>query len=200
MTLILAAKTRDWERTGEQGASGSAARVLIAFCRREVILKLFFAAPALLLLAAPATAAPIGPDAPRCQSGGPALLVSLRGLKSRDGLVRVWLYGANPSDFLKKGRKMHRVELRPSATAMDVCLAVPGPGRYAVAVRHDTNGDRDSDMGDGGGFSRNPRISLVKLKPSYKDVAFNVGPGVHRVPVVMQYRRGLSIGPLRQSG
>lgn len=153
-----------------------------------------------LTLSTPAGAAPLGPDAARCKTGGPALLVSLRGLKSRVGLVRVWLFGSNPSDFLKKGRKMHRVELPATATAMDVCLAVPGPGRYAVAVRHDTNADRDSDFGDGGGFSRNPKISLVNLRPSYKDVAFNVGPGVHRVPVVMQYRHGLSVGPVRQGG
>lgn len=163
-------------------------------------MKLSVAFAALLLLAVPTSAAPVGPDAPRCKSGGPALLVNLRGLKSRAGLVRVWLFGSNPADFLKKGRKINRVELPASAETMDVCLAVPGPGRYAVVVRHDTNGDRDSDMSDGGGFSRNPKVSLLRLRPNYKDVAFNVGHGVHRVPVVMQYRRGLSIGPVRQGG
>ena len=155
---------------------------------------------ALSLATVPAGAAPLGPDAPRCRSGGPALVVSLRGLKSRVGLVRVWLFGPNPSDFLKKGRRLHRVDLPASATAMDVCLAVPGPGRYAVVARHDINSNRDSDMGDGGGFSRNPKVSLISLRPNYKDVAFNVGPGLHRVPIVMNYRQGLSVGPVRRGG
>lgn len=156
--------------------------------------------PALIAAPAPAAAAPVGPDAPRCQAGADALLVSVTGLKSRAGTLRVQLYGADPADFLAKGKKLRRIDVPVTDQSMDVCVALPQPGRYAVAVRHDANGDRKSGWNDGGGFSRNPRVSLTALKPKHAQVAFSVGPGVHRVPVVMQYRHGLAIGPIRQGG
>jgi len=165
------------------------------------MLKYFAVCAALLSFSVPASAAPVGPDAAACRpgSGANAIVVSVGGLKARVGLLRVWLFGPNPKDFLARGKKLRRVELPASASAMDVCIALPKPGRYAVAVRHDTNGNRDSDLSDGGGFSRNPKVSLANLKPAHKDVAFNVGPGVHRVPVTMLYRRGLSIRPIKSS-
>ena len=164
------------------------------------MLKLPFAIAAVLLAAAPAVAVPVGPDAPRCRAGNNALLVSVSGLKSRAGTLRVQLYGANPADFLAKGKKLRRIDVPVRADAMDVCVAVPQPGRYAVAVRHDADANRKSGWNDGGGFSRNPQISLSSLTPKYRQVAINVPPGVHRVPVVMQYRRGLSIGPVGRRG
>ena len=54
---------------------------------------------------------------------------------------------------------------------------MPRAGRYAVAVRHDVDGD-GNDWGDGGGFSRNPKLSLLNLKPKYQNVAIPVGYGV----------------------
>ena len=79
---------------------------------------------------------------------------------------------------------------------MRVCIAVPNPGTYAVAVRHDVDGDNASgDWSDGGGFSRNPRLSLLNLRPRFNDVAVNVGQGTLGVNVVLNYRSGLSIRP-----
>ena len=72
---------------------------------------------------------------------------------------------------------------------------MPGPGRYAVAVRHDSDGNGRSGWSDGGGFSRNPSVSLVSLRPSYDRVAFNVGRGVAGVNITLLYRYGLSIRP-----
>lgn len=154
------------------------------------------------LLAVPAGATAVGPDAARCRAGAPgdALLVSVSGLKSRSGTVRVQLYGASAADFLAKGKRLHRVDVPVSATRMDVCVALPAPGRYAVAVRHDADANKKSGWNDGGGFSRNPKVTLTSLKPKHSEVAFNVSGGVHRVPVVMQYRQGLSIGPIRKAG
>ncbi|HZF43627.1 MAG TPA: DUF2141 domain-containing protein [Sphingomonadaceae bacterium] len=166
------------------------------------MLKTPFALAAILFAAIPASAVPLGPDAPRCVAGAAnnALLVHITGLKSRGGTVRVQLYGSNAADFLAKGKKLRRIDVPVRGTSMDVCVAVPQPGRYAVAVRHDADADRKSGWNDGGGFSRNPAISLGNLRPKYGQVAINVGPGVHRVPVVMQYRRGLSIGPVLKQG
>jgi uncharacterized protein (DUF2141 family) len=77
-----------------------------------------------------------------------------------------------------------------------VCVPVPGPGRYAVAVRHDSDGNGRSGWSDGGGFSRNPRVTLMNLRPSYDSVAFNVGRGVAGVNITLLYRYGLSIRPV----
>ena len=152
---------------------------------------------ALGLPAAPAAAA-LGPDAAACQSGAnrPAVLVNVNGFKSRSGRVRVQVY--NASNFLMKGQRVRRIDLPVTAAAMPVCVALPGPGTYAVAVRHDVDGDNAKrDWDDGGGFSRNPKVTLVDLKPSFSEVAIPIGNDVRAVSVTLNYRRGLSIGPVR---
>ena len=40
-----------------------------------------------------------------------------------------------------------------STAAMDICIAVPRAGRYAVAVHHDINGNGDKDANDGGAYA-----------------------------------------------
>ena len=143
--------------------------------------------------------AALGPDAASCRQGAnePAVLVNVTGFKTRAGRVRVQLYGSNPADFLEKGRKLRRIDLPVTGTGpMRVCVAVPKPGNYAIAVRHDTDGNGKSGWNDGGGFSRNPRISLTNLKPKYEQVAIAVDNGVTPVDVVLNYRHGLSIKPI----
>lgn len=155
-------------------------------------------AAALAAGAAPARAA-LGPDAAACSPGAnrPALLVSVNGFKNRVGKLRIQLYGSNPAEFLERGKKMKRIDLPVTrAGAMNVCVAVPKPGTYAIAVRHDADNNGKSNWNDGGGFSNNPKLSLLKLKPSHRATAVNVGPGIRTVPVVLNYRSGLSIAPI----
>jgi len=151
-----------------------------------------------LAAAAPASAS-LGPDAPVCSAGGPALLVSVNGFKARSGRLRVQLYGDNPNTFLAKGARLKRIDLPVTAGTMNVCVAVPHPGTYAIAVRHDVNGDNSKgDWSDGGGFSNNPSLSLLHLKPSLRQTAVNVGNGVKPVSITLLYRHGFSIGPAGQ--
>ncbi|MDB5699326.1 MAG: hypothetical protein JWN69_2130 [Alphaproteobacteria bacterium] len=141
--------------------------------------------------------AALGPDAALCQAetGRPAVLVTISGFKVPAGEVRVQLYPAN-STFLSKGKWLRRIDLPVKGPGpMRVCVAVPKPGDYAIAVRHDTK-DNGSDWNDGGGFSRNPKLSILRYKPSYQQVAFPVGSGVRSIGVVLNYRKGLSIGPV----
>ena len=149
------------------------------------------------LAAAPAAAA-LGPDAPACSEGRPSVLVSVNGFKVRSGRLRVQLYGNDPGSFLAKGAKLKRIDVAVTPSgAMNVCVAVPRPGTYAIAVRHDVNGDNSrGDWSDGGGFSNNPSLSLFHLKPSLRQAAINVGGGVKAISVTLLYRRGLSIGPV----
>jgi uncharacterized protein (DUF2141 family) len=160
-----------------------------------------FAAGSLALVAPASAQAAIGPDAAACNAGSkqPAVLVKVSGFKNRTGKVRIQLYGSNPSDFLAKGKKLRRIELPVTAATMPVCVAVPKAGSYAIAVRHDADGNGKSGWNDGGGFSRNPSISFADLKPKYNEVAIPVGPGVKPIDVVLNYRHGLSIKPIARN-
>jgi uncharacterized protein (DUF2141 family) len=148
--------------------------------------------------AGPALAA-LGPDAAWCKPGSsrPAVLVNVAGFKNRAGTVRIQLYGANPRDFLERGKKLRRIDLPVTGSgAMPVCVALPGPGTYAVAVRHDADANGKSGWSDGGGFSNNPKLSLLSLKPAHRQVAISVGQGVKPIDVILNYRSGLSVGPV----
>ena len=157
-------------------------------------------AAALLGPAVPAAAA-LGPDAAACSSGAnrPAMLISVNGFKNRVGKLRVQLYGGDPKTFLERGAKLKRIDLPVTRSgAMNVCVAVPKAGTYAIAVRHDADANGKTNWNDGGGFSGNPKLSILKLKPSYRSAAVAVGGGVKVVPVVLNYRSGLSIAPIGQ--
>jgi uncharacterized protein (DUF2141 family) len=152
---------------------------------------------AMALGAVPAAAqAQLGADAAVCRAGRPSILVNVQGFSQRTGNVRVAIYG-NPATFLDRGATMRKINVPVSPSGpMRICIAVPHPGRYAVAVRHDVDGDNArGDWSDGGGFSRNPRVSLLHLRPSFDAVAVNVGQGVLGVNVVLNYRYGLTIRP-----
>ena len=154
----------------------------------------------LALAAAPGAAqAALGPDAAACNSGtGPAILVNVNGFKARTGNIRVNVYGSDAAKFLERGQYVRQINLRVTrGGAMPICVAVPRAGRYAVAVRHDVDGNGSNGWNDGGGFSRNPDLSLANLRPRYSNVAFDVGGGVQNVDVVLNYRFGLSVRPVR---
>ena len=155
-------------------------------------------------LATAGHAAPVGPFAAACETGEPAMLVHVVGFKARTGVVRVQSYGGDPDHYFDKGSYLKRIELRvPPAGALDVCVPVPMPGRYAISVRHDIDGSGHTGRLDGGGMSGNPHVSLFDLmfkrKPSPDLVAVAVGRGVRVVPVVLNYLSGASFGPVAAS-
>ncbi len=150
-----------------------------------------------VLAAAQAPASVVGKDAAACASGRPAVQVHVSGFKRASGTVKVALYGSDPSRYLAKGGKLRKVVVPVRSTApVDVCIAVPKPGRYAVAVHHDLNSNGSKDGSDGGGYSRNPQLSLTNMRPSFGKTAVEVGASPKQVGVQLQYRRGLSIRPV----
>jgi uncharacterized protein (DUF2141 family) len=147
-----------------------------------------------LALAAASTAAFAGAEISnnlsRCNSGdGPAVLVTVNGLKAATGKIRVQSYKATPATWLNKGAWINRIESRTTATSMSFCVPVPSPGSYGIAVRHDKNGNGKTDIRqDGGGFSNNPKLSIFNLgKPSVSKAAIAVGNDVKRITINMQY-------------
>ena len=146
--------------------------------------------------ASPATAASASTSC-SSRAARPAILFRVTGFKQQTGLVNVWVYGSNTKDFLVRDKRILRLQFPvPSAGPMEVCIAILGPGRYAIAAHHDLDSNDKRDISDGLGFSGNPRLSLMRLKPSYAQTSFVVGNSVHRVDLVLRYRAGLSIKPI----
>jgi uncharacterized protein (DUF2141 family) len=132
----------------------------------------------------------ISNDLGECRSGeGPAVRVVVSGIRSSRGTLRVQSYRATAADWLQKGRWIDRIEVPARAGTMTFCLPVPGAGSYAIAVRHDTNNNGETDFTqDGGGMSNNPSINIFNLgKPSYKKTAFSVGDSPKTISISMKY-------------
>ena len=152
----------------------------------------------------PAIAGVIGPDAGVCASGAAsARLVRVEGLKDRQGPVRVRTFGGDPANYFDKKKTLKRVELAPPASGpVEVCMAVPGPGVYAVDIRHDANRNGDTDKSDGAGASGNPKISLFAIlfgkRPSANEVAVRVGNGVVPINIQVKYLQGGSFKAIAQ--
>lgn len=152
----------------------------------------------------------LGVAAGRCRvdEPGPAILVTVTGLKDRAGRIRAEIYPSRDGDFLADdnelvaaGKTFRRtVAELPASGPVRLCLRVPGPGDYSLAVVHSRDGGhRFSLSRDGIGFGGNPRLGLSK--PSAAATRIHAGGGITTVTVVMNYRRGLfSFGPLDNRG
>ena len=145
-----------------------------------------------LLAAVPAHAQyrnKISNDLNRCKGATPSVLVTVAGVSESKGTVRVQTYNGTAAEWLKTGKWLHRVEAPARAGTMTFCLPVPDAGTYAVAVRHDVNGNGDTDLReDGGGMSNNPSINIFNLgKPSIKKTAISVGNGPKSIRINMRY-------------
>lgn len=140
----------------------------------------------------------LGPDAAACGPGaaGPAALVRVHGFKDATGGLRLQLYTDAPAEFLAEGAKVRRVDLPVASTeAMTVCVSLPHPGHYAMAVLHDRVGDNRLNIWhDGVGFSNNPKIGFGK--PELATVLFGAPGGVVPLDIVLSYRVGFGLKPL----
>jgi uncharacterized protein (DUF2141 family) len=128
-------------------------------------------------------------DPARCNGNGPAVRITVSGVKSSSGTLRVQLYRATRADWLEKGRWLNRIELPARAGTMSVCMPAPQAGTYGIAIRHDVNGNGETDLTqDGGGMSNNPSVNVFNLgKPSYSKVAFSLGNEVKAMTIRMRY-------------
>lgn len=150
----------------------------------------FITAAALAVTSSASAGSVISNDMSRCSTGsGPAVKVVVNGVKGGSGRVRVQSYPATQSAWLAKGRWLHRVESPARAGSMAFCVPVGATGNYAIAVRHDANGNGKTDISkDGGGFSNNPSINILNLgKPSVGKVSFFAGSGVTTISVNLKY-------------
>lgn len=133
----------------------------------------------------PAVATPIGADAAACEAGRPAILATIVGLKDRTGILKLELYPATPDDFTRddrdliaEGKTFRRVTVAPPASGpVQLCLRVPGPGRYTLLLTHNRDGRNKFDYRiDGAGVPSNRRLGMSKPKADAAMVEVGAGP------------------------
>lgn len=105
------------------------------------------------------------------------LEVNVSGLTSDNGDVHVALYD-NPETFPKSGGMLTETQVVPEGRTALALFKDLKPGRYAVAVYHDENGNHAFDQGFLGipledyGFSNDAVVFLGP--PGFSDAAFEV--------------------------
>jgi uncharacterized protein (DUF2141 family) len=162
---------------------------------------------AALLAALVASSPGLGLAAGQCRAHetGPAILIAAEGLKDRTGRLRAELYPPEQADFLADdnvliagGKTFARaIAPVPAEGGATLCIRVPKPGLYTLALTHDRDDRPKFDFWrDGIGFPGNPVIGHGA--PPASAATIRVGAGVTRTAITLNYRRGLlSFGPLR---
>ncbi len=137
---------------------------------------------------------------------GPALIITVDGLKDRAGNLKAELYPSNDDDFLaddnllimaRKG--FRRIETPVTgAGPVQMCMRIPGPGPWSLILLHDRDANRKFGLSsDGVGFPNNPSIGILK-RPGAADTRIEAGNGITRLSIRMNYRKGLfGFGPLK---
>jgi uncharacterized protein (DUF2141 family) len=160
-----------------------------------------------LLVAATTQSTPdLGTAEGRCRSNelGPSFLVNVEGLKDRTGKLKLEVYPAKEPDFLEDdnilisaGKTFRRVEQSiPASGPVQLCVRVPSAGRYAVSLLHDRDSNRKFSWRiDGIGFAANPKLGWSK--PAASDASAVARAGPTQIAIVMNYRRGLGMRPIR---
>jgi len=124
-----------------------------------------------------------------CRGDGPAVSIRVTEVEASTGTLRIQLYRGTRADWLERGRWLHRIEVPARAGTMQVCMPVPATGNYAIAIRHDVNGNGSTDIRtDGGGMSNNPSINIFNLgRPSIDRTRFSIGREVKPMTIRMRY-------------
>jgi uncharacterized protein (DUF2141 family) len=142
------------------------------------------------LCAAPARADAQAPVECQGEPSAARLHVIIEGVRDDRGEMTATLYGDDPAKFLKNGGEL-KVWRDPSQPpSQEMCVWLPGPGDYAMAIYQDSNGNHHFDHGMFGpteayGFSRNPHLYFGP--PSVGQVKFAAGEGETTVHIRLHY-------------
>ena len=134
---------------------------------------------------------------PNC--AGPAsdtwINITIDGVRNGNGLMAVTLYADESRKFLVKKGSMYVGRVDATAPETRMCLYVPKPGVYALAVYHDedasTNLKRSGVLGlpeEGFGFSNNP--PTIASIPSFRSVRLNIAKSGLSTRIHLKYPLG----------
>jgi uncharacterized protein (DUF2141 family) len=172
----------------------------------KILLPLLLAASSLVAANVPSSP-DLGKADGKCRAGEsrPSFLVSPVGLKDRKGKFKLEVYPSNDKDFLaddnvllNAGKTFRRVEVAvPASGAIELCVRVPAAGAYSVSLLHDRDSNRKFGWTiDGIGFSGNPKLGVSKPKAAKTRASAGAGPT--RISVVMNYKDGMGVGPIKK--
>ncbi len=119
------------------------------------------------------------------------LFVTVENVRSAQGLVAVTLYPDDSSRFLARRGSLYVGRVPALAGTTRVCIHVPAPGTYAIAVYHDADANRRFNRNglglpaEGYGFS-NDAPALFGL-PSFRSVRLQVPRSGFETRVRMRY-------------
>ena len=87
--------------------------------------------------------------------------------------------------------------VRLQSGPVELCIRVPRADPYIVSLLHDRDGNRKFGwMVDGIGFAGNPKLGWSKPRAASAKVV--AGEGLTHLSIVLNYRRGLGVAPLRK--
>jgi uncharacterized protein (DUF2141 family) len=115
--------------------------------------------------------------------------IDLSGLRSQRGTVHVCLT-SKPKHFPDCKSDPSALRVSAAAKVAQLHLEHVRPGRYAIAVFHDENSNRNLDKlagipKEGFAFSRNPSIKF--RAPRFEEVAVDLTPGTNQARLKMHY-------------
>lgn len=119
------------------------------------------------------------------------LHLRVEGLHSARGNITVTIYPDDPERFLVRHAKLALMRAPATQPTTSICLRLPAPGRYEIALYHDENDDHHFNRSwiglpeEGYGFSNNPR-SLTGL-PTIEDARFSAGVGDTTLSIELHY-------------
>lgn len=114
------------------------------------------------------------------------MLLTLKGVYSDEGNIRVQVYNNNPDEFLAKGKKILRIDVPALKKKSTVCVTFPSSGKFALAILHDRNANGKTDfLTEGFGFSNNPTLNFSA--PDHEDVVIDVKDGLAKETIKMTY-------------
>jgi uncharacterized protein (DUF2141 family) len=120
--------------------------------------------------------------------------VTVENVRNSKGLITAVLYDDNPKTFLKSGSRLDRIRVEAREGATELCLNAPATGRYAVALYHDENGNKEFDTDflgiptEGYGFSQNPGFRFGK--PDVEETVFAIETDPVALNISMLYLNG----------
>jgi len=104
--------------------------------------------------------------------------VRLRGLTANKGKVVIMLFADEQSFDANKAAQS--TEVVPTSGSADASFTGVAPGRYALKVFYDINGNGAYDQGvDSLGFSNHVNMSSLTHVPTFSETAFTVKTGAN---------------------